>query len=346
MRARIKENFGLDLDGEAIKPEDLSRKQLGDAIFENLRDRYEAKEEVIGSDGMRYHERVIMLSVLDGLWKDHLLNMDHLKEGIGLRGYGQQDPLVAYKRESFDMFEQMMLRFQEDTVRYLYLMRRSSGRPARGRVPSPAAQALEAFPAPAPAQASAAGNLMDALSTGGPQVSGPQSVSRSTPRPSQEGPTPASAPAQRGPQTGSQTGPQIVPSNRPRPAVAPTSNGSNIGNGNTPRNANGNPGNAGRGANPGNGTQRRQPGIPGGAASRPTSFVPARSMPSHVPPGTPTTLLRPVLEGDVHTTLDPVEEALREKSEAALAQSREHGATGPATAIPTNPTTGPIKEPK
>ncbi len=77
---------------------------------------------MIGSGGMRYHERVIMLSVLDGLWKDHLLNMDHLKEGIGLRGYGQQDPLVAYKRESFDMFEQMMTRFQEDTVRYLYLM--------------------------------------------------------------------------------------------------------------------------------------------------------------------------------------------------------------------------------
>jgi preprotein translocase subunit SecA len=71
---------------------------------------------------MRYHERMIMLSVLDQQWKDHLLNMDHLKEGIGLRGYGQRDPLVEYKRESFDMFEAMMQRFQEDTVRYLYLM--------------------------------------------------------------------------------------------------------------------------------------------------------------------------------------------------------------------------------
>ena len=71
---------------------------------------------------MRYHERMIMLSVLDQLWKDHLLNMDHLKEGIGLRGYGQHDPLVEYKRESFDMFEAMMKRFREDTVRYLYLM--------------------------------------------------------------------------------------------------------------------------------------------------------------------------------------------------------------------------------
>jgi preprotein translocase subunit SecA len=71
---------------------------------------------------MRFHERMIMLSVLDGLWKDHLLNMDHLKEGIGLRGYGQQDPLVAYKKESFEMFGEMMGRFQEDTVRYLFLM--------------------------------------------------------------------------------------------------------------------------------------------------------------------------------------------------------------------------------
>jgi preprotein translocase subunit SecA len=71
---------------------------------------------------MRYHERMIMLSVLDSQWKDHLRDMDHLKEGIGLRGYGQHDPLVEYKRESFDMFEAMMQRFQEDTVRYLYLM--------------------------------------------------------------------------------------------------------------------------------------------------------------------------------------------------------------------------------
>jgi preprotein translocase subunit SecA len=63
-----------------------------------------------------------MLSVIDQQWKDHLLSMDHLKEGIGLRGYGQHDPLVEYKKESFDMFEAMMQRFQEDTVRYLYLM--------------------------------------------------------------------------------------------------------------------------------------------------------------------------------------------------------------------------------
>src|SRR5258708_11183787 len=76
---------------------------------------------------MRYHERMIMLSVLDTLWKEHLLNMDHLKEGIGLRGYAQKDPLVEYKRESFDMFEAMMARFQEDTARYLFHMQIAEG---------------------------------------------------------------------------------------------------------------------------------------------------------------------------------------------------------------------------
>jgi preprotein translocase subunit SecA len=114
--------FGVDFLAEGVKPEDLNRQELGDAIFEKLKERYDAKEKLIGPDAMRHHERMIMLSVLDSQWKDHLLSMDHLKEGIGLRGYGQHDPLVEYKKESFEIFEAMMQRFQEDTVRYLYLM--------------------------------------------------------------------------------------------------------------------------------------------------------------------------------------------------------------------------------
>jgi preprotein translocase subunit SecA len=114
--------FGVDILAEGVQPDTLSRQELGDQVFDKLKARYDAKETLIGPEAMRYHERMIMLSVLDQLWKDHLLNMDHLKEGIGLRGYGQKDPLVEYKRESFDMFEGMMQRFQEDTVRYLYLM--------------------------------------------------------------------------------------------------------------------------------------------------------------------------------------------------------------------------------
>ncbi len=122
LKTKLVEQFGLDLRAEGIDVHELTRHELGETLFEKLKERYEAKEEIISDKSMRFHERMIMLSVLDGLWKDHLLNMDHLKEGIGLRGYAQQDPLVAYKRESFDMFEGMMARFQEDTVRYLYLM--------------------------------------------------------------------------------------------------------------------------------------------------------------------------------------------------------------------------------
>jgi preprotein translocase subunit SecA len=122
LKNQIFTRFGVDMTVEGIEAEKLNRQELGDALFAKLRERYDAKERLLGSEAMRYHERMIMLSVLDQLWKDHLLNMDHLKEGIGLRGYGQHDPLVEYKRESFDMFEAMMTRFREDTVRYLYLM--------------------------------------------------------------------------------------------------------------------------------------------------------------------------------------------------------------------------------
>jgi preprotein translocase subunit SecA len=141
LKGDIFTRFGVDILAEGVQPDKLNRQELGDAIFDKLKERYDAKEKLIGPDAMRYHERMIMLSVLDQQWKDHLLGMDHLKEGIGLRGYAQHDPLVEYKRESFDMFEAMMQHFQEDTVRYLYLM----------QVIEPAAQA----PQPEPAEASA-----------------------------------------------------------------------------------------------------------------------------------------------------------------------------------------------
>jgi preprotein translocase subunit SecA len=127
--------FGVDIYAEGLKPEEMNRQEMGDAIFEKLKERYDAKEKLIGAEAMRYHERMIMLSVIDAQWKDHLLSMDHLKEGIGLRGYGQHDPLVEYKRESFDMFEEMMQRFQEETVRYLYLMQIMERPPDSGARP-------------------------------------------------------------------------------------------------------------------------------------------------------------------------------------------------------------------
>ncbi len=126
---QVQDIFGVNLkqnsegnNPNAFDPSQLNRHELGDAIFDKLRERYDTKEKILGETQLRYHERVVMLSVLDALWKDHLLNMDHLKEGIGLRGYGQQDPLVEYKKESFDLFETMMMRFQEDTARNLFRM--------------------------------------------------------------------------------------------------------------------------------------------------------------------------------------------------------------------------------
>jgi preprotein translocase subunit SecA len=152
LEEKIYGQFGLNLTQAGIKPLEMPRHELGDAIFEKLKEEYEAKEKILGAETMRYHERMVMLSVIDGLWKDHLLAMDHLKEGINLRGYAQRDPLVEYKRESFDMFEAMMLKFQEDTVRFLFRMQiiGADGQPV-GSAPQP----RRAVPA-APPVASAA----------------------------------------------------------------------------------------------------------------------------------------------------------------------------------------------
>jgi preprotein translocase subunit SecA len=151
--------FGVDFIAEGVKAEDLNRQELGDAIFEKLKERYDAKEKLIGPEAMRHHERMIMLSVLDSQWKDHLLSMDHLKEGIGLRGYGQHDPLVEYKKESFEMFEAMLQRFQEDTARYLYLMQILDRPPDAGAGGQQAGGPEGQGPDPAiPAQQSGGGN--------------------------------------------------------------------------------------------------------------------------------------------------------------------------------------------
>jgi len=142
LKQQIFTRFGVDLAAEGVDIDQLNRSELGDAIFGKLKERYEAKEKLVGPENMRYHERMIMLSVLDAQWKDHLLSMDHLKEGIGLRGYGQHDPLVEYKRESFEVFEAMMQRFQEDTVRYLYMLQVIEAEPPRQQAAPPPSDGL------------------------------------------------------------------------------------------------------------------------------------------------------------------------------------------------------------
>ena len=116
--------YGLDSGTlSAIDWDGLNRNEIREEIAKKNRDRYESKEQIVGPDLMRTHERIIMLQVVDSQWKDHLYAMDHLKEGIGLRGYGQRDPLMEYKKESFSMFEAMWDRIEEEIVRLLFLLR-------------------------------------------------------------------------------------------------------------------------------------------------------------------------------------------------------------------------------
>ena len=106
------------LEGEELK--ELKSQELSNKIYETAHDIYREKEEIIGSDRMREVERIILLQCVDNHWIDHIDAMDQLRQGIGLRALGQQDPVIAYKMEGFDMFDDMIKHIQEDTVRYLF----------------------------------------------------------------------------------------------------------------------------------------------------------------------------------------------------------------------------------
>jgi preprotein translocase subunit SecA len=118
----VMHQFGFDMHAEGIDPSGLSSKEIEDRLIEKAHQKYDEKEAIVGAPPMRFHERMIMLQFVDAQWKDHLLAMDHLKEGIGLRGYGQRDPLVEYKKESFTLFEDLMSRIEDDTIRFLFLL--------------------------------------------------------------------------------------------------------------------------------------------------------------------------------------------------------------------------------
>jgi preprotein translocase subunit SecA len=115
--------FGLDIETLGIDWDTINHVELREKVLKTMKDAYEDKEKILGIERMREFERVIMLQIIDTQWKDHLLGMDYLKEGIGLRGYGQRDPLVEYKKESFDMYQAMMDRIEDETIRYLFLLR-------------------------------------------------------------------------------------------------------------------------------------------------------------------------------------------------------------------------------
>jgi preprotein translocase subunit SecA len=115
--------FGVKIRLDELQS--MDRRQVEQEINDQLVRKYREKEAMVGPELMRETERMIMLNVIDNQWKDHLLSMDHLKEGIGLRGYGQKDPLVEYKKESFVLFQDMMDRIEDETVRWLFFMQRA-----------------------------------------------------------------------------------------------------------------------------------------------------------------------------------------------------------------------------
>ena len=120
--AEVLNQFGIDVKTAGIDAAKMSHNELADTLVTRAKERYAEKEKMFGEQMMRWLERRIILDIVDTQWKDHLLTLDHLKEGIGLRGYGQKDPLVEFKKEAFLLFEDMMGRIDTETVRYLFLV--------------------------------------------------------------------------------------------------------------------------------------------------------------------------------------------------------------------------------
>ncbi len=125
LRNDILTQFGYKIDLKELAS--LSRDEIINAIFDQLQKKYQEKEELVGPDVIRQTERIVMLQVIDNQWKDHLLSMDELKQGIGNRAYGQKDPLVEYKKESYELFTAMMDRIEDETVRYLFFLQVNTG---------------------------------------------------------------------------------------------------------------------------------------------------------------------------------------------------------------------------
>jgi preprotein translocase subunit SecA len=133
LRNDVLSQFGSKIDLHDLGS--LTKVEMSDVIFERLQQKYQEKEDLVGADVMRQTERIVMLQVIDNQWKDHLLSMDELKQGIGNRAYGQKDPLVEYKKESFEIFQAMMDRIEDETVRYLFFLQVQQGGPPPGPYP-------------------------------------------------------------------------------------------------------------------------------------------------------------------------------------------------------------------
>jgi len=153
--------FGAKIDLAELG--NLTKDEISDAIADKLKQKYEEKEALVGADTMRHAERMVMLNVIDNQWKDHLLSMDELKQGIGNRAYGQKDPLVEYKKESFELFSAMMDRIEDESVRYLFFLQVSTGSGPVLPFPTDEDEEEEEAPRPDPSeqQRQAAKNSME-----------------------------------------------------------------------------------------------------------------------------------------------------------------------------------------
>jgi len=160
----VSETYGVEPEElNGINLEGLNAESITDALWQPIREKYEKKEALIPGDILRRVERDIMLQIVDAQWKDHLYSLDHLKEGIGLRGYGQRDPLVEYKKESFALFQSMKDRIEEEIVRYLWRLTPIMGddpnaAPVRQPAPRRPPQLTMSAQAPAPSPFGAIGS--------------------------------------------------------------------------------------------------------------------------------------------------------------------------------------------
>jgi preprotein translocase subunit SecA len=169
LKSAAGEIFGVDpVEFESIDLDSLSSQDLSDAMWPPILKKYEDKESLVPKEILRRVERDIMLQIVDSQWKDHLYSLDHLKEGIGLRGYGQKDPLVEYKKESFALFTAMKDRVEEEIVRYLWRLTPVIGEdptaaPVRQPVPRRPPQLTMSAHAPAPSPFGAFGGSPSAV---------------------------------------------------------------------------------------------------------------------------------------------------------------------------------------
>jgi preprotein translocase subunit SecA len=122
--------FGLELDTSIL--ERKGKAELREYLYQRIVEAYEEKEKSVGQEMMRHLERMVFLQIIDTKWKDHLYAMDNLREGIGLRAYGQRDPLIEYKREAFEMFGQMVNSIEEEAVEAVFRIQAAKPEKFRG----------------------------------------------------------------------------------------------------------------------------------------------------------------------------------------------------------------------